>query len=145
MPPSVQELHAKLDAWWEAVDAIKPDSPKTDLDKFASFLAPDVEAYFNGMGSAPAKGREGCIAAISQLSNFWAADRKVISRTGSSDGLTIVAEMKNDLTVFGEALDGFPETEVVEYTVDGLIKSYRLYVDPAPVMEIVQRKTAEQR
>ena len=47
--------------------------------------------------------------------------------------------MDNVLTIAGEKLDHFFETEVVTFKGD-LIQEYHLYTDPSPILEIFAKK-----
>ncbi|KAI8635366.1 hypothetical protein F5Y19DRAFT_469235 [Xylariaceae sp. FL1651] len=137
----VPELHAKLDAFWVAVQALQPDSSDAEYAHMASFLAPDAELFFSGVNQPAAHGREGAAQQMRQMTAYWRLEeRRVRSRAASADGRTLVAEMCNALRIRGEPVE-LKELEIVEFDGkgEGLIVSYRLYVDASPVREALAR------
>ena len=141
---STSPLHAKLDGFWELVASLKPDSTEETWTEVAAYFAPDSVAYLSGMTAPSSRGPQEAVAGLKQLVTFWAiTERRVVSRAVSEDGKTIVAEMNNNLLIFGEPVNDFIETEIVEFDEKDRIVSYRLHTDGKPILDIVARKMAE--
>ena len=50
--------------------------------------------------------------------------------------------MENKLLIAGEVVEGFKECEVVRFE-GGKISEYLLYCDPAPILAVFAKKSAE--
>lgn len=139
---SSNELHAKMDALHQLIHDTTLNSPPEVFEKYGSFWTPDAKAYMRGMGQPPSVGREQIVKEYRELFTYWSLDeRRVLSRAASEDGTTVVAEMDNVLTIAGEKVEHFFETEVVTFKGD-LIQEYHLYCDPSPILEIFTKKQA---
>lgn len=140
---ATQDRHATLDAFWASIKSLSPASPKADFEKYSAFIAPNATLFLNGMSAPPVEGPEAALEAMQNLVQFWSiAERRVLSRSLSGNGKIAVVEMDNHLTIMGDGVEHFPETEVVEFDDKGLIAKYRLYCDPKPIMDIVAKKMA---
>ncbi|KAK7417077.1 hypothetical protein QQX98_004838 [Neonectria punicea] len=136
-------VHAKLDELWALISTLKADSPQEEWDRFVSHLNPDIIMYQKGMNEPPSHGREEVVAGFKNLLSFWGMlERRVLSQGVDAAGTTAFANMNNRLSICGEELD-FAEMEVVKFDDQGRVLEHRLYCDPAPIMAIVQKKTAE--
>lgn len=136
---------ATLDAFWVAVDQIQTTSTNEEWEKLAGYFADDAVLYVLGMSSPPVTGKAAAIESFKTLKTYWAlVERRQRSQSLSADGKVAVVEMDNHLTIFGEHVEHFPETEVVEFDEAGKIASYRLYCDGTPLKEIAAKKMAAQ-
>jgi hypothetical protein len=136
------DLHKVLDAFWETIAPLRPTSSDSEYQKVASFIAPDAKLYFNGMEAPPSIGPQGAVEALKVLTTYWELkERKVVTRATSPDGKTVVAEMNNKVAIVGSELD-LVEVEFAEFSSDGLITSYRLYVDPEPIKKVISGITS---
>ncbi|KAF7548408.1 hypothetical protein G7Z17_g7071 [Cylindrodendrum hubeiense] len=137
---ATHKLNAKLSEWWELVFDLKPDSPQEDWDKFSSHINPDALFYNNGMTGPPARGIEEIVSEMKKLLGFWSIiERRVVSEGTDAAGKTAFCCMNNRLAILGEEID-FPETQVVMFDDQERIIEQRLYCNPAPITEIIQRK-----
>lgn len=133
-------LHTKLDAFHDAIQALSPTSPASDFEKFASFLDPNGTFYLGGMNEPPIVGRELAIEGMKKLLTYWKlCERNVVARTVSADGTVAMAEMDNLLEIRGTPLI-FKEAEVAQFNDEGLICVFKLYCDSRPIEEIMARK-----
>ncbi|KAH7156606.1 hypothetical protein EDB81DRAFT_787495 [Dactylonectria macrodidyma] len=136
-------VHAKLDELWGFISTLKADSPQEEWDRFALYLSPDIIMYQKGINEPASHGREEVVAGFKNLLSFWAmVERRVLSQGVDAAGTTAFANMNNRLAIFGEEID-FAEMEVVKFDEEGRVLEHRLYCDPAPIMAIIQKKTAE--
>ena len=139
---SFNELHAKMDALHQLIHETNLNSAPEVFEKYGSFWTPDAKAYMRGMGQPPSVGREQIVKDYKELFTYWSLDeRRVLSRAASVDGTTVVAEMDNVLTIAGEKIEHFFETEVVTFKGD-LIQEYHLYADPSPILDVFAKKQA---
>lgn len=146
MATTGKQLYPIVDAFWHDVQAITPNSPPAAYTKFASYFAPDAKAWMSGMGNPGTVGRQEAIESMHGLQKFWKLkEHKVIMRAHSEDGKTIISEMSNVLEIAGVEVRDFPETEIVEFDDQGLIKTYRLYCDPSPIKQVFADLTAKSR
>jgi hypothetical protein len=130
-----------LDTFWSTLQTLKPDSPDAEWDKLAAFVHPEAVMYTMGMNAPPNRSRAEALAAFKGLVGYWKlVERRVVASGLSADGKTAFNEMKNHITILGETLDHYPETEIVQFDDDGLIVSYRLYLDPSSAMKIFAEK-----
>lgn len=136
------ELHAKMDALYELVHDTNLNSLPEVFEKYGNFFTPDAKAYMRGMGQPPSIGREQIVKDYKDLFTYWTLDeRRVLSRAANEDGTTVVSEMDNVLTIAGEKIEHFFETDVVTFKGD-LIQEYHLYTDPSPILDIFTKKQA---
>lgn len=132
MASTADELHAKLDAFWESIAPLRPASTDAEYQKMASFIAPDAKLWFNGVNAPVTIGPAGAVEALKTMTTFWSIEeRRVLTRATSTDGKTIIAEMDNRLVLGGLPTD-LNEVEIVTFNDEGLIQTYRLHVDLEP-------------
>ncbi|KAI5927725.1 hypothetical protein F4810DRAFT_649131 [Camillea tinctor] len=139
---TTDQLHAKLEAYWVAVRALRPDSPDADYQAMASYIAPDASLYFHGINTPPAIGPQGAIDEMRRLTTYWHLEERRVRMRATDGDRTVVAEMDNSLLIQGVTVQ-LKELEIVEFDDQGLIKSYRLYVNPNPVAEALAKAKAE--
>lgn len=140
----LSSLHSKLDSWWDVIRDLRVDSSPEEWETFGSYLSPDCTIYFNGMGAPPFKGVQSTTDAMKGLLGYWAIkQRRVLTKTMDLNGRVITANLLNKLSIMGQELD-LPEAEFVEFDEQGRILEYKLYVNPAPIMEVIQKKRAGQ-
>lgn len=142
---STTSRFATLDAFWVAVDQVKTTSTDEEWKSLVDYFADNAVLYVLGMASPPVTGKAAAIESFKTLKTYWAlVERRQRSQSLSTDGKVAVVEMDNHLTIFGEHVEHFPETEVVEFDDAGKIASYRLYCDGTPLKDIAAKKMAEQ-
>jgi hypothetical protein len=90
------------------------------------------------MGNPETVGRKEAIESMQRLQKYWMLKEvKVVMRAHSEDGRTIISEMSNVLEIAGVEVKDFPETEIVEFDDQCLIKTYCLYCDPSPIKQVL--------
>ena len=137
-----------LDKLYESIKSLAPSSSPDEFDKFAAFFTPDCKTWLQGMTHAGANGRKETVDKLKRLMSdrFWRVDeRRVVSAsvTASANGHKAFCETTKRLILHGQALDPFHETEVVEFTEDGLIKDFKLYCCWSPIASKLQDITGE--
>ncbi|KAF7560701.1 hypothetical protein G7046_g3462 [Stylonectria norvegica] len=132
-------LHTKLEKWFDATAKLRPDSPQALWDDFASYLSPDCELYLSGVTGAPSRGPAEAIAAFRKTVTFWEMkEQRVLSRGIDLSGRVLTVEMNNRLAILGEEMD-FPEVAVVTFNDKSQIIKHKLYCDPSPVMAVFKK------
>jgi hypothetical protein len=90
----------------------------------------------------PATSRDEAIEDIKEvLEKYYIEDREVLFYALASDKHTVLCETYKRITVMGEPIESFPETELVTFNDEGLIKVLKLYCCWSPIVRIVQDKT----
>jgi hypothetical protein len=139
-------FQSKLDELYAIIQDLRPTSSSEDFDKFASYLTPDCTAYLKSMNShnIPATSRSEAIEDIQEvLGKYYIEERKVLFYALASDNHTMICETEKRINVMGETIESFPETEVVTFDDEGLIKVLKLYCCWSPIVRIVQDKTGK--
>lgn len=141
---SPDSFHSRLDSLYDQWQKLTPDSPEADFEKFASHFSKDGTAWLMSMReiAEPSIGREGIIEGIKKAVNdSQLTERRVIARSATPDGRKVFVEHLNHLTVHGKTLDSFPETTVVEFDSEGLIRDFKNYSCRSFIVAIVQDAT----
>jgi hypothetical protein len=90
----------------------------------------------------PANGRQAVIDSLKDsLKVQHVAERRILSRSITSNGLTIFCEMNNRLCAGRQTLDPFYETAVIVYNEESLITELKTYSCRSHIIEIVQDQT----
>lgn len=145
MASSATTPFTTLDKFYAVLNKVQPTSTANEWSLLTDFFTKDAVLYLQGMGGPSVTGSEATVDAIKSLKSYWAlVERRQRTRALSADGKTAIVEMDNHLTIFGEHVEHFPETEVVEFNDVGKIISYRLYCDGTPLKDIVAKRMASQ-
>lgn len=135
-----------LDNLYKTIMSLEPTSPPSEFEKFATFFTEDCKTWLQGMRehATPAVGRQATIEKLKKImgDRYWRVDdRRVLSTatTDNPDGSSkVFCETDKRLILHGEVLDPFFETEVVDFTPDGLIKELKLYCCWSPIASLIQ-------
>lgn len=137
-------LESRLDALYNQLETLRPDSSDAELHSFASFFAEDCVVNFESMREAkePSRGRDGVVAKLRDLmKHFYLEQRTVVSQMISESDLRVFSEMKNRYNVHSEVLDDFPETLVATFDDEGLITNFSLYGCRSHILIMIQKAT----
>lgn len=141
---STDAFHEKLDSVSALMQKLKSTSSPEDFAEFGAFFDPHCTVYLKSMRehAEPSFGREGAVQSMKEnLDVVHIEERRVLSRSTSADGFTIVCETKNRLDVLGEILDPFFETAIVSFNDKGLIIEWKMYSCRSHIVALVQIKT----
>lgn len=142
--PSAALLQARLDAAYAKLEALRPDSPLSDFENFASLFSDDCAVYLRSMREVkePALNR---LAIVSQLQDImkdlYFEKRKVVSQVVSEADARAFVEMENKYHVYETVFDAFPETLVATFDDEGLISSFKLYSCRSHIVKVIQENT----
>lgn len=137
----LRALRDKLDGWWDVVAAMHDGSLPEEWDKMVSYLSPDCMIHGR---SKSFYGHEGAIDWLKQLLSFWRIKaRRVCSQGLDLSGMVLTTALDVSLVIMDEMID-FDEVVVAGFDENGLIKEYRSYCDPAPILAIIQSKVGKQ-
>ncbi|KAM0252358.1 hypothetical protein ACHAQJ_007740 [Trichoderma viride] len=143
---STAVLESRLDALYSQLETLRPDSPDSDLESFASFFSNNCVVNFESMREAkePSLGRQGVVAKLRDtMKHLYLEKRKVVSQVISEKDLRVFSEMENRYNVHTKVLDDFPETLVATFDGEGLINSFRLYGCRSHILIMIQGATGE--
>ncbi|KAE8448472.1 hypothetical protein EG329_009353 [Mollisiaceae sp. DMI_Dod_QoI] len=137
-------LQAKLEDLYRTIDGLKFDSTAEEFDAFGTFFSENCITYLISMREydEPSIGRQATVDALrDNLKMQHVAERRILSRSFTADGLTAFTEMKNRLHVLGQTLDPFYETAVVVFDENGLVTGFKQYSCRSHIVEIIQEQT----
>jgi len=139
MTLSKDEMFAKNTAMWEFLLAAKKETPASYMDGYAQFFEDDAVVYLQGFSSPPSVGKAGVVEGIKGLHTFWGIIKRrvTVSAVAGDVPNTIIFGMDNDLRIGDKVAEHFHELEVITYSEKGLIKEYKLYADPTPIMALL--------
>ncbi|KAH7243925.1 hypothetical protein MRS44_017021 [Fusarium solani] len=134
-------LRALLDQWWDVVAHMHDDSPPEAWKRMVSYLSPDCVIHGT---SKPFYGHDGALEWMKQLLSFWRIEARTISIQGLDlGGMVLTTALEVSLVILGENID-FSEVVVVTFDKNDLIKDYKPYCDPAPILAIMERRKGNQ-
>ncbi|UKZ88721.1 uncharacterized protein TrAFT101_004460 [Trichoderma asperellum] len=139
-------LESRLDALYNQLETLRPDSSNDELESFAAFFSEDCVVNFESMREAndPSLGREGVVAKLRDvMKHLYLERRTVVSQTISESESLVFSEMRNRYNVHSEVLDDFPETLVATFDDEGLITNFRLYGCRSHILIMIQKATGE--
>ncbi|WMI38775.1 uncharacterized protein CLAFUR5_20137 [Fulvia fulva] len=120
------------------------NSPPEHCSHFSTFFTTNCLTQVRSMREPVLHGRSAAISDLKERLNYWHLDEpRIISRTTSDDGMTVILEMANKLSILGDVIDPFPETVVARFDEGGCIESLKGYNCQSPVVYIVQQKTGK--
>jgi len=136
------EMIAKNEAMWDFLIKAKKETPLSYFDGYGQFFEDDAVVYLTGMVQPPCIGKAGAVESIKALHGYWGMIKRrvTVSAVATDIPNTVIFGMDNDLRIADQVLEHFHELEVVTFSEKGLIKEYKLYCDPTPVMGILQPK-----
>lgn len=137
-------LESRLNALYNQLEALRPDSSDAELLSFASFFAEDCVVNFESMREAkdPSRGRDGVVAKLRDLmKHLYLEQRTVVSQVISEADMRVFSEMRNRYNVHSEVLDDFPETLVATFDDEGLITNFSLYGCRSHILIMIQKAT----
>ncbi len=135
---------ARLEALYEVLATLRPDSHPEAFDKFASFFAEDSVAYLKSMRehAEPSIGRAGVIEGIKDvLKDQYLERRHVVSTSWNEQERKVFSEMETRYVVHSAVLDPFYETAVVTFSHDGLITEFKTYSCRSHIVLLIQKQT----
>lgn len=141
-----QNLQQKLDAVYNLIETLSPDSPSSKFEEFAAFFAPNAKAWLKNMREYDSLGvgRQEIINKLKSImtEKHWRiAEREVIASAVSADGSRLFCETRKRLDVCGQPIDPFPEVEIAVFNAEGLITELRLYCCWSPIASVIQQVT----
>ncbi|KAM0517446.1 hypothetical protein ACHAPE_004977 [Trichoderma viride] len=137
-------LESRLNALYNQLEALRPDSSDAELLAFASFFAKDCVLNYESMREAkePALGRDGVVAKLRDvMKHQYLEQRTVVSQMISESDMRVFSEMRNRYIVHSEVLDDFPETLVATFDDEGLITNFSLYCCKSSMLIMIQKAT----
>ncbi|EHK41562.1 hypothetical protein TRIATDRAFT_84644 [Trichoderma atroviride IMI 206040] len=137
-------LESRLNALYNQLEGLRPDSSDAELVAFASFFAQDCVVNFESMREAkePSLGRDGVVAKLrDQMKHLYLEQRTVVSQVISESDMRVFSEMRNRYNVHSEVLDDFPETLVATFDDEGLITNFSLYGCRSHILIMIQKAT----
>lgn len=137
-------LYTKLDDLYKTIDGLTLNSTSEKFDAFGAFFSGNCTVYLKSMREydEPSAGPQAAIDALrDNKKEQHVAERRILSRSITADGLTIYCEMKNRLHVLGQTLDPFYETAVVVFNDKGFITELKQYSCRSHIAEIIQDQT----
>ncbi|KAF2105126.1 hypothetical protein NA57DRAFT_71323 [Rhizodiscina lignyota] len=146
MATAKEDPKNKLNALYQLIQKMTPSSPPEDFDTFAAFFSPDCKVFLRSMREhkRPGIGHSGAISMLKEMLECWSLnERRVLSTCSTSDGelATVFFETSKRLTIVGDVIDPFYETEVAVFNAEGLITDLRIYSCWSHIVSIIQDKT----
>ncbi|KAM0482429.1 hypothetical protein ACHAPX_002947 [Trichoderma viride] len=137
-------LESRLNALYNQLEALRPDSSDAELLAFASFFAQDCVVNFESMREArePTLGQDGVVAKLRDvMKHQYLEQRTVVSQMISESDRRVFSEMRNRYIVHSEVLEDFPETLVATFDDEGLITNFSLYCCKSNMLIMIQKAT----
>lgn len=134
----------RLNSLYQTWQKLRPTSSDQHFDEFGAFFDESSTAWLQSMREwdQPSIGRQAVIDKARTLTETsHIEERRVLSNFVSEDGLTVMCEMKNRLSVRGTPLDPFYETVVARFNEKGLVTDFKVYNCRSPVVAITQTVT----
>ena len=139
------EYCKKLNELYAIIQQLRPSSPPEQFEAFAQNFTTDCTVYLKSMNMhrMPGLSRVEAIEDIKEvLEKVQILERDVLHFALASDGCTVFCETKQRISVMGDVIEPFFETEVATFDQDsGLIKQLKVYSCWSPIVDIVQKKT----
>ncbi|MCJ1382580.1 hypothetical protein MMC17_005693 [Xylographa soralifera] len=138
------DCHSRLESLYQTWQSLRPTSSDKQFDVFGAFFDEACIAWLKSMREwdQPSIGRQAIIDKVKANTELHhLEERRVLSSFTSEDGLKVVCEMKNRLSVIGNPLDPFYETAVATFNEQGLITDFKLYNCRSPIVGIIQTMT----
>ncbi|KAK2685012.1 hypothetical protein QWA68_016205 [Fusarium oxysporum] len=137
----LKELRTTLDQWWDVIANMQDGTAPEAWKRMVSYLSPDCVIHGTQKSF---HGHAGAIEWLKQLLSFWRIKSRTVSSQGMNfGGMVLTTALEVSLVILGEDID-FSEVVVVTFDENGLIKDYKPYCDPAPILAIIQRKNGNQ-
>lgn len=129
-------LSDRLDAWWDILANIKPESPAEHWKKMLSYLSPEIIIY---RGSTEYHGHDGAEKWLRELLTFWAIKgREIVTQGLDRRGKSLLTTLKLDLVILGDDVP-FVEAVVATFDDNDLLVGYMAYADPEPIASVIKR------
>jgi hypothetical protein len=137
-------LESRLNALYNQLEALRPDSSDAELDSFASFFSEDCVVNFESMREVkePSLGRQGVVEKLRDvMRHLYLEQRTVVSQVISESDKRVFSEMKNRYNVHSEVLEDLPETLVATFDDEGFITNFSLYGCRSHILIMIQKAT----
>lgn len=128
--PSAAILESRLNTLYTQYEALRPDSPDSELEKFASLFSDNCTVFLKSMREAkdPALSRQAIVADLrDMMKDQYLEKRKVVSQLVSETDSRVFSEMQNRYNIHNKVMDDFPETVVATFDSEGLVNSFKLF------------------